>query len=431
MHSAAADAPIADAVEQRRHEVQRRTLSVLIVAQIVGGLGVGSALSVGGLLALDLSGSDFLAGGATTAITLGSALLALPLVALAIRSGRRVSLGLGWLLAVIGGGTVIGAAVLGSYLLLLLGLLLFGASTTANLQSRYAAADLALPDRRARDLSYVVWSTTVGTVLGPNLTEPGAAVGRALGIPELAGPFVFSMVGVLIAAIICFTLLRPDPLRLSREMAAAIPVEPGAAEPPTGTGTVGDAWQAVKASPGARLGMSTVVLGHGVMVSVMTMTPVHLTHHGAQLSVIGLTISLHIAGMFAMSPVFGVLGDRWGRVPTICLGLALLAASVVVAGTAGDNDLQIIVGLVLLGLGWSAGLVVGSTLLGESVPQQLRPRVQGLSDLVMGLVGATGGALSGVLLGLIGFGGLNAVAGLLLVPTLVLVVQMPSRRVRR
>jgi len=164
--------------------------------------------------------------------------------------------------------------------------------------------------------------------------------------------------------------------------------------------------------------MSAIVLSHGVMVAVMTMTPVHLSQHGATLTIVGLTISLHIAGMYACSPVFGWLADNRGRMSTILVGQGLLAAATVTAGTAGSSKPQLMAGLILLGLGWSAGLVAGSTLLAESVPSALRTRIQGTSDLTMNLVGAAGGAGSGVLLTVLGFGGLNAVAGALVIPTL-------------
>jgi len=408
---------LADASVRAAH---RRAVWVLAAAQVAGGLGIGAAISVGALLALDISGSEILAGGGSTAVVLGAALLALPLAAVAARSGRRRGLSLGWGLAAIGAAIVVLAAVLGSYLVLLLGMLLTGSGTAASLQSRYAATDLALPTKRARDLSLVVWSTTLGTVLGPNLSEPGRVVAEVLNIPPLVGPFVFAAVGMVVASALILTLMRPDPLLLSQQLetdqsprgATTHPSGPHTGAPPASV------WSTVWRNPAARLGMSAIVLSHAVMVAVMTMAPVHLTQHGATLTIVGLTISLHIAGMFAFSPIFGWLADKRGRVVTIVLGQGLLGAAALTAGTSGESEPQLMVGLVLLGLGWSAGLVAGSTLLAESVPMAVRTRVQGTSDLVMNLVGAAGGALSGVLLALIGFGGLNAVAGALILPTL-------------
>lgn len=400
--------------------IHRRAVWVLAAAQVAGGLGIGAAISVGSLLALDISGSEILAGGGSTAIVLGAALLALPLAAVAARSGRRRSLSLGWGLAAVGAGIVVLAAILGSYLLLLVGMLLAGSGNAASLQSRYAATDLALPAKRGRDLSLVVWSTTLGTVLGPNLSEPGRVVAQALHIPPLVGPFVFSAVGMVLAAALILSLMRPDPLLLSQQLEldqAGIRAAAGHSPSPSTDLAAASVWSIVWHRPMARLGMSALVLSHAVMVAIMTMTPVHLSQHGATLTIVGLTISLHIAGMFAFSPVFGWLADKRGRVRTIAVGQLLLASAALTAGTSGDSESQLMVGLFLLGLGWSAGLVAGSTLLAESVPGTVRTRVQGTSDLVMNLMGAAGGALSGVALGQIGFGGLNAVAAALILPT--------------
>jgi len=411
--------------------IHRRTVWVLAAAQVAGGLGIGAAISVGSLLAFDISGSEILAGGGSTAIVLGAALLALPLAAVAASSGRRRSLSLGWGLAAVGAGIVVLAAILGSYLLLIVGMLLAGSGNAASFQSRYAATDLALPAKRGRDLSLVVWSTTLGTVLGPNLSEPGRVVAEALSIPPLVGPFVFCAVGMALAAVLILSLMHPDPLLLSQQLELDQAALRAAASRAPGPGTdlpTGSVWSIVWHQPRARLGMSAIVLSHAVMVAIMTMTPVHLSQHGATLTIVGLTISLHIAGMFAFSPVFGWLADKRGRVVTIAVGQLLLASAALTAGTSGDSEPQLMVGLFLLGLGWSAGLVAGSTLLAESVPSTVRTRVQGTSDLVMNLVGAAGGALSGVALGQIGFGGLNAVAAALILPTVLFSVRAARQR---
>jgi len=409
----------------------RRAVWILACAQITGGLGIGAGVSVGGLLALDISGSEIWAGGGSTASVLGAALLALPLAAVAARSGRRTSLSLGWGISAVGAAVVVLAAILNSYLVLIVGMLMVGSGAATSLQSRYAATDLALPSKRGRDLSLVVWSTTVGTVLGPNLSEPGRVVAQALNIPSLVGPFVFSAIGMLIAAVLTLVLMRPDPLLLAQEMdlglarkRAAESFDPSAADP---AATAVSVWSAVWHEPRARLGLSAIVLSHAVMVAVMTMAPVHLRHHEATLTIVGLTISLHIAGMFAFSPIFGWLADRRGRVLTIVVGQVLLAASVLTAGTSGTSEPQLMAGLLLLGLGWSAGLVAGSTLLAESVPSAIRLRTQGTSDLVMNLVGAGGAALSGVLVAGIGFGGLNVAVGVLILPTLIFALTATRR----
>ena len=397
--------------------VQRRTLAVLSAGVALGGLGVTVGITVGGLLAREVAGSDAAAGLGQTSSVLGAAIVAVPLARVSDRRGRRAGLALGYGIAVLGALIVVLAAALSSLPLLLAGLFLFGASTSSGLQARYAAADLAEPEHRGRALSLVVWATTIGSVLGPNLAEPGNALGRSLGLPDLGGAFVLSIAVFAVVVLGALLLLRPDPLLLARRLA----VGAGPAGPPPRTGSAA-ALRAVWASPGGRLGVTAVVVSHAVMVGLMVMTPVHMgAGHGAAdgttLRIIGLVISVHVAGMYLFSPVVGWLADRAGRPATVGLGGALLLAASAVAGTAPPGAaLQLGVGLFLLGLGWSCGLVAGSTLVTESVPAALRPTAQGATDLLMGLGAAVAGAVGGPLLTLGGFGLVAVAAGVFVVP---------------
>ncbi|NVK82237.1 MFS transporter [Streptomyces morookaense] len=394
--------------------VQRRTLRVLMSAQVVAGVGMGSMISSGGLLVEHLSGSQATAGLATTLATLGAALLSVPLAALSRARGRRTGLGAGWLIAAGGALTVPLAAGAGLLWVTLLGMLLIGSASAANLQSRYAATDLAEPRARAGALSLVVWSTTLGSVLGPNLSGPGAVLARPLGLPDAAGTFVFSVVAFVLGWLIIHTGLRPDPLLLAQEQQPTTSAEREHKE--RFAARMRTALRHVAASPAALTGLAALVLGHVVMVSVMTMTPVHLAHEGASLSIVGFTVSLHVAGMYALSPLVGRAADRFGRVPVILLGQVVYVAATLLAGTAGNRQWAVAAGLFLLGAGWSCATVAGSTLLSESVDAAHRPEVQGMSDTLMNLVGAAGGALSGALTAVYGYGGLNAAAAVLAVP---------------
>jgi MFS family permease len=283
--------------------------------------------------------------------------------------------------------------------LLLLGLMLIGVGTAVNLQSRFAATDLAAPKTRGRDLSLVVWATTIGAVSGPNLLIPGEALGSFLGLPPLSGPFVFSLVAQLLAATVYMVALRPDPLKLAAELALGkrSPSEGGVVDVPDNRVM-------------AKTAIISVALSHATMVSVMAMTPVHLINHGASLAIVGFTISLHIAGMYGLSPVFGLIADKMGRVFTIVLGQAIMALSLAFTGFGSENEITVVVGLVLLGLGWSASTVAGSTLLSESTSLARRASRQGVSDLFMSGSGAVGGAMAGVVLALAGYSGLSFVA---------------------
>ena len=395
----------------------RRTVRVLAGSQVLGGVGVGSGIAVGGVLARDVSGSTALSGLAQTAAVLGAALAALPMARIMSARGRRPGLTLGYAAGALGAVLFVVGALVSSFAVILAGATLFGGGTAAGLQARYAATDLAVPARRGTALSTVVWSTTVGAVLGPNLIGPGGRLGAALGLPELAGPFLFSFAAFVSAAAVVALLLRPDPLLEARRRAGT-----GHVVPPRRS--VRQNLWVVRRHPRALLGLAAVVSAHTVMVAVMVMTPVHMSQGGAQLRVIGLVISVHIAGMYALSPVMGKLADRLGRLPVIVGGQGLLLLAVLVAGGAPSHaHVRLGLGLMLLGLGWSAALVAGSTLLSESVPEGVRPAVQGSADFVMGVCAAAAGALSGVALEVLGYGGLNAAAALFVVPVLVLALR--------
>lgn len=396
--------------------VQKRTVWVLSLGQILGGLAFGATVSLGAVLAAEISGDEAFSGLAAAAVTLGTAALAVPLASFASRRGRRPSLAMGMTIALLGVILVVVAVGLQSFPLLLVAFGLVGAGQAANLQTRFAAADLATDATRGRDLSIVVWATTIGAVLGPNLTGPGEALGQAVGMPELTGPYLITVAAQLLAIALYLVALRPDPLLLAYRVVAAAKTTAGSAIAKPDQPTV------------ARYAIFAIAAAHGVMVSVMAMTPVHLLHHGASLSIIGLTISLHIAGMFALSPVFGILADRLGRIPTIMIGQGFLAAALVTASFGQESTGAVTVALVLLGLGWSATTVAGSTLLTEASSEAQRTRRQGLSDLIMSLVGATGAILAGLVLSWIGYGGLALVVGVAVVATMLLA---PFGRARR
>lgn len=382
--------------------VQRRTVWVLSLGQVLGGLAFGATLSLGAVLAAELSGDEAFSGLAAAAVTLGTAATAVPLAMVARRRGRRLSLTLGMGVALVGVVLVIAAVAMRAFPLLLAAFLIIGAGQAANLQSRFAAADLATDASRGRDLSIVVWATTVGAVLGPNLTGPGEIVGGAFGMPPLTGPYLFTIVAQLLAIGLYLVAMRPDPLLLAQRVVAA--AAPGSRPIARDDSPVA-----------ARYAIFAVAAAHGTMVSVMAMTPVHLVRltHGASeaatLSIIGLTLSLHIAGMYALSPVFGILSDRVGRVPTILVGQALLAGALLTASFGQQSTVAVTIALVLLGLGWSASTVAGSTLLTEASSEERRTRRQGISDFTMSIVGAAGAIAAGAVLGWIGYGGLALV----------------------
>ncbi len=392
--------------------VQRRTVLVLSLGQVLGGIAFGATVSLGALLAADISGNDALSGLATASVTLGAAACAIPLARLAAHVGRRRALTLGNLFALVGIAVVILAASLRVFPLLLVGILLIGAGNAGNLQSRFAATDLAAPQHRGRDLSIVVWSTTIGGVAGPLLLGPGEIVGQAVGMPPQTGSYLFSFVAQCAALVLYIVALRPDPLLAAQRLAKASAAV---------TGTV------VADRPRiARYAIFAIAGSHVVMASVMAMTPVHLSHmaHGAGgmapspadvSALVGITIALHVGGMYALSPVFGVLADRWGRLQVVLLGQALLAGALGFAVFTGTEAWGVMVALILLGLGWSAATVAGAALLTEASAPELRTRRQGRSDSLMSLSAAAGSVLAGVVLANFQYAGLGVAAFVLVI----------------
>ncbi|MET9506260.1 MFS transporter [Streptomyces sp. NPDC006622] len=417
--------PVAPVTAAGLPALRRRTTAVLVVGQILGGLGVSTGLALGTVLAQRVSGTEALAGLAPTAAVAGTAVLSMPMAALMSARGRRPGLVLGYLVGALGAVVVVVAARMGNFPLLLGGMAAFGGASSANLQARFAAADLAEPQRRARAISLVVWATTVGAVLGPNIAAPAGRSVSGLGIPETAGPFLWAAGTFLISGVVVAVMLRPDPLLTARALA---PEDERSAE----ARSLRAGLAAVAASPHARLALVTVAVSHTAMVSVMSMTPVDLARHGAGIDLIGLVISGHIAGMYAFSPLMGRLADRVGRLSVTGLAAGLLACGMFLAGTAGENHGQTAAGLFVLGLGWSAGLVSGSALLTDAVPQAARAAAQGLSDLTMNTSAGLGGAVAGLVVAKAGYAWLNAAAACLLLPlaALVLFTGARARRVR-
>jgi MFS family permease len=399
--------------------VQRRTLRLLFVTQIISGIGVAVGASVGALLAADIAGVG-MSGLAQSAIVVGAALFALPGTAIVDRRGRRPSLAAGYFVAAVGAIIVVAAAVQGSIPLLFVGFFLFGGATAASLQARYAAVDLAPAALRGRHLSLIVWATTLGAVVGPSLAPVAGKSLDEYGVPTLAGPFFFSALLFGLATLLLMLLLRPDPAVVAR---GAIGQLGSPVSRPRGAG-MRAALRVVMAQPPARLGVGAMAIGNLVMIGVMAMTPVHIKgagHDAARtLGIVGLVLSFHIAGMFAFSPVFGWLTDKLGRRPVTFAGIGLLLIACALAGNAGHDPARLAAGLMVLGLGWSATMVAGSTLLSESVPVELRASGQGLSDLVMGLAGASAGAISGVIVDAWGYSTLTLLAALATAPLIAL-----------
>ncbi|MFC9234275.1 MFS transporter [Streptomyces decoyicus] len=394
------------------HEVpeQRRILAVLIFAQILSGAGLAAGITVGALLAEDMLGSTGLAGVPSALFTAGAALGAVGIGQLCRRHGRRPGLALGYAVGALGSLGVVVAAALGSAVLLFGSLLVYGAGTSTNLMARYAGADLASPARRGRAVSTVLFATTLGAVIGPNLVTLTGEVAHSWGIPRLAGPFLLAVAAFGAAAVALAVLLRPDPLRLAEKLAAAQAVV--AAE-----STAGDA----DGRPDEQLdrrgvvtGTTIMIITQLVMIAIMTMTPVHMQAHGHGTQASGLVIALHVGAMFLPSPLTGLLVDRIGRRRIAgASGPVLLAAGAVAAVAPPHSVPALATALVLLGIGWNFGLVSGTALVTDALPPARRASAQGLVDVGIALAGATGGMASGLVVVLGGYPTLALAGGIL------------------
>ena len=401
--------------------LQARTVKVLASAQVLNGLGVAGTVAAGSLLVSSITDSETLAGLAQTFSVLGAAAFALPLARLTARGGRRLALSVGLLSGVIGSGfAILGGAERNIYFMLL-GAFLVGSASAAGYQARFAAIDLATKESSAKQLSFVVWGSTVGAVVGPNLMDPAGGLAEKFGLPRLVGPYIISAVTLALAILVIQLFLRPDPFLTAQKNLEAVA---GVHRKSTR-----EVLTHIRSNSSALFAIAAIAIGHIAMVSVMVMTPVHMKHVDVTLKIIGFVISIHVLGMYAFSPIIGSLSDKIGRVRIIQIGVVLLIASTIVAGTAAADDaVQLGIGLFLLGLGWSCTLIAGSALLSESVDLEMKPASQGASDLVMNLSGAVGGALAGLIIGTLSYGWLCFFAA---IPVLVLfVISIRSERIR-
>jgi len=376
---------------------QRKVIRTLSAAQILNGVGTSGTVAAGSLLVTSISKSESLAGLAQTTTVLGAAIMALPLAKLTQKGGRRLSLMSGYSIGVIGAVLAILGGTHKVLFLMLTGAFMVGAASASGYQARFAAIDLATAANRSRNLSFVVWGSTVGAVTGPNLMQPAGDFAHFLHLPRLVGPYFIAGTSLTLATIVIFFFLKPDPYLTANLSSDGVTQKKHE--------TTRAALKHIREIPRALFAITAVGIGHLAMVSIMVMTPVHMAHVDVTLSVIGLVISVHVLGMYAFSPVVGALSDKLGRIRVIQIGVVILLAAAITAGLSpAMNTVSLGIGLFLLGLGWSCTLIAGSTFLSESVSIEMKPSSQGASDLVMNLMGAIGGAASGVIIGVLSFG---------------------------
>lgn len=402
---------------EKQRQLYKRTLAIVVLSQIFGGTGLAAGVTVGALLAQEMLGTESFAGVPAALFTLGSAAAALSVGRLSQRFGRRAGLATGFLTGSLGAVGVVAAALLDHVPLLFVSLLIYGAGTATNLQARYAGTDLALPTQRAKAISIAMVFTTFGAVTGPNLVKVMGRAAAAIGVPALAGPFLLAAAAYLIAGLVLLLFLRPDPLVVSKAIAEAQrdkermgnPIETAA--PSAGM-----------QKTGIVVGAAVMVLTQIVMVAIMTMTPIHMKHHGHTLGAVGIVIGIHIAAMYLPSLLTGYFVDKYGRtIMSYASGVTLLLAGLVAAWAPADSTALLVTALALLGLGWNFGLISGTATIVDATPANVRAKTQGTVDVLIALAGASGGALSGMVVAQSSYSTLSLAGGflsLLLIPVI-------------
>lgn len=399
--------------------LRRRTVAALVAGVALGSTGHIAAVTVATIVATHIAGGmTALSGAPTATVVLGAAAGASTLSWLMVRRGRRFGLAAGYFVSVIGAVVATVAVVTLSLPMLLVGTVLIGFGNASNQLSRYVAADLATPDRRASAIGVVVWGATIGAVAGPNLAAPAGQVALALGLPELAGPYLVPIVFVGAASLLSFALLRPDPYELA---------DSSSRHDEQGDRSVAVSLASVLARPSVPVAIVALVAGQFVMVLIMTMTPLHMAEHGHDLTTVGVVISGHTFGMFGLSPISGRLTDRFGSVPVILGGLAVVAvASVLAAVAPPDGGAVLFLALFLLGYGWNLGYVAGSALLTHGLSLAERTRIQGLTDTLIWSSAAVASLGSGFVLAYAGYAILGLMGAALVVVPMLLVAARRS-----
>ncbi|QWC23475.1 MFS transporter [Bacillus haikouensis] len=406
---------IKDCLDSPEHQqaIYKKTLIIIMIAQVFGGAGLAAGITVGALLAQDMLGTDSFSGVPVALFTLGSAGAAMFVGRLSQRYGRRTGLSIGFLIGGIGAAGAVAAAVTHSVILLFISLLIYGAGTATNLQTRYAGTDLAKPSQRATAVSFAMVATTFGAVAGPNLVDVMGRFAVSIGIPPLGGPFILAFAAYTLAGIVIFIFMRPDPYVLAKALSKA---EETARVKESVTSST-------KNKRGVVLGGAVMILTQIVMVAIMTMTPVHMGHHGHGLTAIGLIIGIHIGAMYLPSLITGVLVDKIGRMPMVAASaLTLLAAGILAAAAPTDSIVVLAIALALLGLGWNFGLISGTAILVDSTDTATRAKTQGSIDVFIALAGASGGVLSGIIVAFSSYPALSIGGGiisLILIPAMI------------
>lgn len=396
-------------------KIARNITLTLLITQSLGTAAVSVTGTVNTIVGAELSGTPSLAGLPGAVVQIGSAVASFLLGATMDRTGRRLGLGSGIALGILGSLIAVLSILSGSFLFFLLGMMLFGAARAGMQLGRFAAAEVHPPESRGRAISYVVLGGVFGAVLGPQLASPAGQLARQTGLPELAGPYAVGLLTFFLATTVIFTFLRPDPRDIGRDISRLYPETARHTGPTRRVSTI-------LRTPTAFTAMIVMVAGQVVMVGLMGITSLHMKNNNHELSAIAIVFSAHTLGMFAFSIVTGRLADKWGRGRVILSGTAMLFAAGVLAPLS-TAVAPLAVALFLLGLGWNFCYVGGSALLSDVLSPEERAKTQGANDLLISLSTAVASFSSGVVFAGYGYTAIGIIAALLAVVPFVLSVR--------
>jgi MFS family permease len=402
--------------------IARKITLVLFLSQNLSSAGFIAAFTVNALVAVELTGQQAMAGVPGALYVVGQACGAVIWGFSMERIGRRQGLALGQGVGVIGSAIAVVAVADRSFPFFLSGLFLVGIARSAVDLGRFAAAEVHLPEKRGRAISNVVLGSAVGAVFGPVLLGPVGQLAIRAGYPELAGAYMIGAAGLVVAALLIFVGLRPDPRDVGRELARMHP----ASVIQQATRSLAE----IVRQPGVIVAMGTMAFAQMVMVVPMSITSVHMKVHEHSLSAVSLVISSHTLGMYVFSIISGRMADRWGRGPVIILGSTVLFLSCLMAAPS-VHLLPLVVALFLLGLGWNLAYVAGSALLADQLAPEERAKTQGFNDLLLNLSSGASQIGSGVVYAVGGYGVMGMAAAAIAVVPLGMAVWWQMRGVRR
>ncbi len=361
----------------------RRNVKVLVAAQAILGAQMPMIFLVGGLAGQSLAANICFATLPISMIVLGSMLSATPVSAIMQRYGRRA----GFFLGAAGGavGALIAAYGLyvSSFAIFLSGSFLTGIYMSAQGFYRFAAADTASEEYRAKAISYVMAGGLVSAIIGPQLAS-------ATSLSLSAIPFVGTYVAVAVLNILGSTLF----------LFLDIPRPPV----PQMDAPRGRSRMELLRTPRIAVAVICAMVSYALMNLVMTSTPLAVVGCGIAGStqmppffadmfsgqetsaafkiIAGFVVTAHVLAMFAPSFFTGHLINRFGVERIVGAGIAILGLAGIVAlqGVALEN---FFIALVLLGIGWNFGFIGATTMLAGAHAPHERGRMQGLNDLLV------------------------------------------------